>query len=86
MNDLNTNMNKEAFLSIVDCKLCVDRTVFELHELRECKEYLQKNNYRSSQFFAKNEDDVDKLHAIIEKMGKLSPECAGKDVETFYLN
>ena len=84
--DLNTNMNKEAFLTIVNNKLCVDRTVFELHELRECKEYLQKNNYKSSQFFSKDKSDVDKLHSIIEKMGKLSPECAGKDIDSFYLN
>ncbi len=84
--DLNTDMNKEAFLSIVDDKLCVDTTVFELHELRECKEYLQKNNYKSSQFFSKNKNDVDKLHSIIEKMGELSPECAGRDIDSFYLN
>ena len=84
--DLNTNMNKEAFLTIVNNKLCVDRTVFELHELRECNEYLQQNGYESSQFFAKSDQEIDKLHAIIERMAELSPECASKDIESFYLN
>lgn len=43
-------------------------------------------NYKSSQFIAKNDDDIDKLHTIIEKMGELSPEAAGRDIESFYLN
>ena len=79
-------MMNEAFLTIVDDKLCVDRTVFELHELREVKQYFQENGYTSSQFYPEGDNDVDKLHSIIEKMGKLSPECAGRDIESFYLN
>jgi hypothetical protein len=79
-------MTNEAFLSIVDDKLCVDRTVFELHELREVKQYFQENGYESSQFYPKEESDVDKLHAIIKKMGELSPECHDNDVESYYLN
>ena len=59
---------------------------FEPLSDQKIKEYLQKNNYKSSQFFSKNKNDVDKLHSIIEKMGKLSPECAGRDIESFYLN
>ncbi|MAE55445.1 MAG: hypothetical protein CMK23_05580 [Porticoccaceae bacterium] len=86
MKDLNIIMSKEAFLTIIDGKLCVDDKVFEHHELRECKEYLQQMNYKSSQFIAKNDDDIDKLHTIIEKMGELSPEAAGRDIESFYLN
>ncbi len=79
-------MMNEAFLTIVDDKLCVDRTVFELHELREVKQYFQENGYTSSQFYPDKENDVDKLHSIIEKMGELSPECRGDDIESFYLN
>ena len=44
MKDLNIIMSKEAFLTIIDGKLCVDDKVFEHHELRECKEYLQQMN------------------------------------------
>jgi hypothetical protein len=86
MKDLNIYMKNEAFLSIVDDKLCVDRTVFELHELREVKQYFQENGYESSQFYPGKESDIDKLHSIIEKMGELSPECRDHDVESYYLN
>ena len=87
---LNMYMNNidmaEAFISIVDGKLCVDRTVFELHELREVKQYFQEIVYRSSQFYPQGEEDVDSLHAIIKKMAELSPECQGDDVKSYYLN
>ena len=83
MNDMDMN---EAFISIVDGKLCVDRTVFELHELREVKQYFQENGYKSSQFYPQGNEDVDSLHAIIEKMAELSPECQGDDVKSYYLN
>ena len=43
----------EAFISIVDGKLCVDRTVFELHELREVKQYFQENDINHLNFIHK---------------------------------
>jgi hypothetical protein len=83
MSDKDTN---EAFISIVEGKLCVDRTVFELHELREVKLYFQEKGYKSSQFWPQGDEDVDNLNAIIEKMAELSPECQGDDVKSYYLN
>ena len=90
IKDLNIDMNdmdmNEAFISIVDGKLCVDRTVFELHELREVKQYFQENGYKSSQFWPQGDEDVYSLHAIIKKMAEISPECNTDDVESYYLN
>ena len=90
IKDLNIDMNdmdmNEAFISIVDGKLCVDRTVCELHELREVKQYFQENGYKSSQFWPQGDEDVDSLNSIIEKMAELSPECQGDDVKSYYLN
>ena len=76
----------EAFLTIVDDKLCVDRTVFELDDLRGVRQYFQENGYTSSQFYPEGENDVDKLHKIIEKMRELSPECREGDMDSYYLN
>ena len=76
----------EAFLTIVDDKLCVDRTVFELDDLRGVRQYFQENGYTSSQFYPEGENDIDKLHKIIEKMGELSPECRKGDMDSYYLN
>jgi hypothetical protein len=90
MKDLNIDMNDidvaEAFISIVDGKLCVDRTVFELHELREVKQYFQEKRYKSSQFYPQGEEDVDSLHDIIKKMAEMSPECHDDNVESYFLN
>ena len=90
MKDLNIDMNDidvaEAFISIVDGKLCVDRTVFELHELREVKQYFQEKRHKSSQFYPQGEEDVDSLHDIIKKMAEMSPECHDDNVESYFLN
>ena len=66
----NDSSRSASIVYVVDDKLCINGKVFEHHELRESKEYLQSINAEKAVFYPKNEEEVDKLHKIIIRMGE----------------
>ena len=77
---------KNPTISVVDGKICIDGKTFEVTELRESKEWLQSLGAEEAFFYPENDEELDELHSIVEKMKGESPEASGKDVETYYLN
>ena len=65
MIDKNTSI-----IRVVDDKLCINGKVFEHHELQESKEYLQSINTEEALFYPEDEEEMDKLHKIIIRMGE----------------
>ena len=59
-----------SIIRVVDDKLCINGKVFEHNELQESKEYLQSINTEEACFYPENEEEVDKLHKIIIRMGE----------------
>ena len=47
--------------------------------------YFQELHITESTFLASTEEEVDRLHSIVKKMGELSPEYVGENV-SYYLN
>ena len=66
----NDSPHSASIVYVVDDKLCINGKVFEHHELRESKEYLQSITAEKAVFYPKNEEEVDKLHKIIIRMGE----------------
>ena len=42
--------------------------------------------YQEALFYPEDEEMLDELHEVIIKMGELTPEASGDEIETFYLN
>ena len=80
MKDIN------PIISVVNGKLCINGIIFELHELRESKEYLQSIGAEEAHFYPEDEDQADELHEIIIKMAEITPEASGDEIASYYLN
>ena len=79
--------DKNPVISVVDGKICINGHTFDEHELRESKEYLQSIGAEEAFFSPENDDELDELHGIVERMEKASPEASGKnDAASYYLN
>ncbi len=73
-------------ITVKDNKVCVNGVIFEHHELRELKEYLQKTGAREALYNPSDDDEAELLEEIILKMAKISPEASGEDIPSYYLN
>ena len=63
-----------SIIRVVDDKLCINGKVFEHNELQESKEYLQSINTEGALFYPEDEEEMDKLHKIIIRMGERDDE------------
>jgi hypothetical protein len=77
---------KNPIITVVNGKLVINGITFEHTELRESKEYLQTIGAEEALFYPEDEEMLDELHEVIIKMGELTPEASGDEIETFYLN
>ena len=78
--------DKNPVLSVVDGKICINDKTFEVTELRKSKEYLQSIGAEEAFFYPENDDELDEMHEIVTRMGEASPEFAGDETASYYLN
>ena len=78
--------NKNPVISVVDGKICINGHVFDEHELRESKEYLQSIGAEEAIFTPEDDEELNELHEIIKKMDEISPEASGDEALSYYLN
>ena len=78
--------DKNPVICVEDGKICINGRTFDEHELRESKEYLQSIGAEEAIFTPENDEELDELHEIITRMGEVSPEAAGKEALSYYLN
>ena len=75
-----------VIISVVDHKICINGHTFGVHQLRESKEYLQRIGAEEAVFTPEDDDELNELHSIVERMEKASPEASGEDALSYYLN
>ena len=73
-------------ITVKDNKVCINGIVFEHHELRELKEYLQKIGAKEALYNPSDDDEAGLLEEIVLKMAEMAPEAAGQDISSYYLN
>ncbi len=73
-------------ITVVNGKLVINGITFEHDQLLESKQYLQSINAQEALFYPEDEDMVDELHAVIMKMGEITPEASGNDMPSYMLN
>ena len=78
--------DKNPVLSVVDGKICINGRVFDVHELRESKEYLQSIGAEEAFFYPESDEELDEMHKIVTRMGEASPEASGEEALSYYLN
>ena len=78
--------DKNPVICVEDGKICINGRTFEHDELRESKEYLQSIGAEEAYFAPEDDDELDELHSIVERMEKASPEASGEDALSYYLN
>ena len=78
--------DKNPVISVEDGKICINGITFELDELRESKEYLQSIGAEEAYFAPEDDDELNELHSIVERMEKASPEASGGGIASYYLN
>ena len=78
--------DKNPVISVVDGKICINGHVFGVNQLRESKEYLQRIGAEEAYFAPEDDDELNELHSIVERMEKASPEASGEDALSYYLN
>jgi hypothetical protein len=80
-------IDKNPIISVKDGKICINGKTFEHNELRESKEYLQSIDAEEALFYPENEEEIETITEIINKMGEMSPEFLADDnVTSYYLN
>ena len=80
-------IDKNPIISVKDGKICINGKTFEHNELRESKEYLQSIDAEEALFYQENEEEIETITEIINKMGEMSPEFLADDnVTSYYLN
>ena len=77
---------KNPIITVVNGKICINGIVFEHHELRELKEYLQKIGAKEALYNPSDDDEAELLDVIVLKMAEMTPEAAGQDIPSYYLN
>jgi predicted ATP-grasp superfamily ATP-dependent carboligase len=75
-----------VIISVVDGKICINGQTFGVHQLRESKEYLQSIGAEEAVFAPEDDDELNELHRIVERMEKASPEASGEGIASYYLN
>ena len=84
---MEEDTDKNPVISVVDHKICINGHVFEEHELRESKEYLQSIGAEEAFFAPEDDDELDEMHKIVTRMGEISPEATGEnEALSYYLN
>ena len=83
---MEEDIDKNPVISVVDHKICINGHVFGVHQLRESKEYLQRIGAEEAVFTPEDDDELDELHSIVERMEKASPEASGEEALSYYLN
>ena len=83
---MEEDTDKNPVISVVDHKICINGHTFGVHQLRESKEYLQRIGAEEAVFSPEDDDELDELHEIIIKMGKISPELVDDEMQSYYLN
>ena len=78
--------DKNPVMSVKDGKICINGKTFEHDELRESKEYLQSINAEEVFYYPENEEELEELTEIINKMGEISPEISDDEMSSYYLN
>jgi hypothetical protein len=79
-------MSNTAVITLTDDdRICINDKIFDHDQLREIKLYFQELHITESSFLASTEEELDRLHSIVKKMGELSPEFVGEN-ESYYLN
>ena len=73
-------------ITVVNGKLVINGITFEHDQLLESKQYLQSINAQEALFYPEDEDMVDESHAVIMKMGEITPEASGNDMPSYTLN
>ena len=80
-------IDKNPIISVKDGKICINGKTFEHNELRESKDYLQSIDAEEALFYPENEEEIETITEIINKMGEMSPEFLADDnVTSYYLN
>ena len=83
---MQKNNDKNPVIGVEDGKMCINGITFELDELRESKEYLQSIGAEEAFFYPENDEELDEMHKIVTRMGEASPEFAGDETASYYLN
>ena len=83
---MEEDTDKNPVISVVDHKICINGHVFDEHELRESKEYLQSIGAEEAFFAPEDDDELNELHEIVARMEKASPEASGEEALSYYLN
>ena len=78
--------DKNPVIGVRDGKISINGRTFEVHELRESKEYLQTIGAKEAFFYPDNDEELDELHKIITRMGEISPDCLEGDNVSYFLN
>ena len=81
-----SSTDKNPIISVVNGKICINGHVFDEHELRESKEYLQSIGAEEAVFTPENDEELNELHEIVTRMEKASPEASGDEAASYYLN
>ena len=79
-------IDKNPVLSVSEGKMCINGKTFEHTELRESKEYLQRIGADEALFYPENEEEIEELTEIVNKMGEISPEFTEDEPTSYYLN
>ena len=77
---------KNPIITVINGRLVINGITFEHDQLLESKQYLQEMDADEALFYPEDDDMIDELHSVIIKMGELTPEASGDEMETFYLN
>ena len=78
--------DKNPVICVEDGKICINGRVFDVHELRESKEYLQSIGAEEAFFYPESDEELDEMHKIVTRMEKISPEASGEEALSYYLN
>jgi len=77
---------KNPIITVINGRLVINGITFEHDQLLESKQYLQEIGADEALFYPEDEDMIDELHAVIKKMGKITPEASGNDSLSYVLN
>jgi len=73
-------------ITVINGRLVINGITFEHDQLLESKQYLQEMGADEALFYPEDDDMVDELHAVIMKMGEITPEASGDDSISYTLN
>ena len=77
---------KNPIITVVNGRLVINGITLEHDQLLESKQYLQTIGADEALFYPEDDDMIDELHAVIKKMGKITPEASGNDSLSYVLN